>query len=159
MLEGSVASGLDNCDFGLICWNADPETLEGTCIEHCTGTPDDPVCTNADEVCSISNQGVLALCLPSCDLVQNDCDGEGVCIPAGEETFGCIDPRYVRCPAGTTEVGHDVGVDCTVEEPCCAAYCDLSDPASCEGELGCEPLPEPFSTYPNLGLCMQPGEP
>jgi len=152
-VESNDVSGIDSCDVGLMCWEVDPDTLEGTCIEYCTGTSDDPVCSSPDDVCAISNSGVLALCLPSCDLPLNDCDGEDVCIAAENGTFGCIDERYPRCPAGTTEINPLFGLDCARDEPCCTPYCDLSDEASCGRGLGCEPLREPYPMYPDLGIC------
>ncbi len=153
-VEESDVSGVDSCDVGLMCWEVDPDTLEGTCIEYCSGTSDDPVCSSSDDVCAIRNDGVLALCLPSCSLLLDDCDADGVCVPAANETFGCIDERYPRCPAGTTEINPAVGLDCVQNEPCCAPYCDLADATSCGEDLECAPLPEPYSTYPDLGVCV-----
>ncbi len=152
-VEGSDVTGLDSCGIGLMCWEVDPDTLEGTCIEYCSGTSDDPVCSNADDVCGIANDGVLALCLPGCDLLLNDCDGDGACIEAENDAFGCIDERYTRCPAGTTEIHPSFGLDCGMDEPCCSPYCDLTEEAPCGPDLLCAPLSEPYVAYPDIGAC------
>lgn len=152
-VQGSGSSGVDSCDAGLLCWEVDADTLEGTCIEMCSGSLAEPVCSNADDVCGISNQGVLALCLPSCELPVDDCDADEVCVPMGEDTLVCISERYAKCPAGTIEVAPIVGLGCTQGEPCCSPYCDLAEDASCARGLECVPLSEPNPAHPDVGVC------
>ncbi|MBV1860520.1 MAG: hypothetical protein KUG77_19060 [Nannocystaceae bacterium] len=153
-VEGSEVTGLDSCDVGLMCWEVDPDTLEGTCIEYCTGTEERPACSSPDDVCGIYNDASLALCLPRCDPFLNDCAEDDACVPAGSDTFGCIAERYPRCPGGTTEINPRFGADCTYGELCCSPYCDVSDDAACDGGLECAALPESHSTYPGLGVCV-----
>ena len=40
------ATGVDDCDVGVMCWNAD-ENSEGTCVAMCTGSSEQPVCAQA----------------------------------------------------------------------------------------------------------------
>jgi len=153
--EGSAVSGVDSCDIGLMCWEVDSNTLQGTCIEYCSGSQARPVCSSADDVCAIRNDGALALCLPSCDLVLNDCDADEVCVAAEGDSFGCFDERYTRCPAGTAEIDPLHAVGCGRDEPCCSPYCDLTEEAPCGQDLECVPLlPEPHAAYPDLGVCV-----
>lgn len=151
-VQGSGYSGVDSCDVGLMCWDVDPDTLAGTCIDYCDGDETEPTCSRSEDVCTISNDGSLPVCLPSCDPLLSDCDSGDACAPrGGEDTFVCVPQRYVPCPAGTTEVSQAPG--CGEDEPCCSPYCDLSDDASCGEDLGCLPLPEPYAAYPDLGVC------
>ena len=45
--------------------NAD--TGVGTCVEMCTGTPDDPACPVSGQTCRQLFSGVLNVCLPDCN--------------------------------------------------------------------------------------------
>ena len=80
-VEGSGVSGIDSCELGSMCFFVDPETNEGTCVALCVGTPELPSCGSPTEVCTTSNDGVLNLCLLSCDPKAPNC-------PAGQE---CLD--------------------------------------------------------------------
>ncbi|MGH1342352.1 MAG: hypothetical protein ACRBN8_12410 [Nannocystales bacterium] len=153
-VQGSAVTGLDSCDVGLMCWEVDSDSFEGTCIEVCGGSESEPTCSSPDDVCGIYNDGVLALCLPGCDLPTNDCEGDDVCVPAGDDTFGCIDEGYPRCRAGTSEVVPSQGADCSEGEPCCAPYCDLADGASCGEGFLCVSFDAPYPAYPDLGVCV-----
>jgi hypothetical protein len=146
--EDSGLSGRDNCELGSMCWGVDPDTLEGTCVGFCTGSEDAPVC-GPDDRCSISNDGVLILCLPACDPVLADCDAgeicrplavqeDWVCMPAGGELAGYGEPceDLFDCGAGLHCVPAQQmqGVAaCTPEATsCCTAFCDVTDgPAGC----------------------------
>lgn len=66
-VEGSPYSGFDDCDFGHMCWNVDPESLQGTCVEMCYGDPSEPLCTDPDTSCAIAFDEYIVLCLPPCD--------------------------------------------------------------------------------------------
>ncbi|WP_434418367.1 hypothetical protein [Nannocystis pusilla] len=74
-VEGSAVSGVDTCDVGLLCWYFD-ENNNGSCIDMCKGTPDAPSC-DMGQTCDVSNDGVLILCLETCDPLVQSC-------PAGQ---------------------------------------------------------------------------
>ncbi len=88
MVEGSPVSGIDDCDYGAMCWNVDLETLEGTCVAQCTGNQDNPSCSGNTD-CLIANDGVLNLCLPVCDPLADDCPPEQTCIES-TNAFVCV---------------------------------------------------------------------
>jgi hypothetical protein len=177
-VEGSTTSGIDNCDFGLMCFDADPETGIGTCTPLCTGTEANPVCADATTTCTISHDGVLILCLPSCDPLAQDCAHDGdACMPTYYGAFSCF-PTYQpsaaagepcqypdSCLAGTACVPGDRVVGCPAES-CCTPLCDDTDPyadigcpGNAEGEL-CEPwYPEiqvPDPPPQPIGVCVIP---
>ena len=81
------SAGNDDCRLGAMCWDVDG--VDGTCIALCTGTPDEPVCA-ADTVCAITNDGVLNLCLPTCDPLQQGCPDDQLCIMINSGDFVCI---------------------------------------------------------------------
>lgn len=149
-------SGLDTCDVGLMCWNVDAETLEGQCISYCSGTPDDPTCEAPDDTCSITNDGVLAICLPECDPLLGDCNGDTVCVPSRAEAFTCVPEQLWPCPAGFIDVAPENVAGCIVGEPCCTPYCELGKFAACPPELECAPFfDDPASSdHPYLGVCV-----
>ncbi len=163
------ASGLDECDVGQLCWNFDPETQQGECIELCGGSPEEPVCLQQPEaVCIISADGVVTPCLLPCDPLGDDCDAGELCVPAG--------PSFICAPDAAPDTGAlgepcefinvcDPGLGCLApvegvcDEPlgagCCLPYCSLSAPGCPEG-LGCLPwweegdAPEGFE---DVGAC------
>src|SRR5690606_34162493 len=82
--EGSPLSGHDSCELGAMCWDVDPETLEGTCVGLCDGSEDAPTCAEPMTTCAITNGGVLNLCLPTCDPFLQDCGQTESCVDVGE---------------------------------------------------------------------------
>ena len=95
-VEGSGVSGVDDCDLGLMCWNVDPETNMGECIELCGCGPDEPTCGGGGTTCVIVNSGVLPLCLGVCDPLGDDClDGE-VCVGVPDEALS-LPADYFFC--------------------------------------------------------------
>jgi hypothetical protein len=179
-VEDNAATGFDSCEAGAMCWRVDPDTLTGECVGFCTGDHLDPQCPPST-TCLIANDGVLVLCLPTCDPILGDCQEGEQCIPQAEDgSFICVvtgaEPRagygdpceYVTsCDDGLTCVSsmqlQGIGA-CSPDVPsCCTAYCDLgaADPdAACPDQaLGqaCEPYYEPGETPPgfeNLGVCV-----
>jgi hypothetical protein len=170
VLEGSAVSGVDTCGVGSLCWASDPETVEGTCVQMCTGSPDLPVCDDPQRACAMTNEGTVTVCLMACDPLVGDClEGEG-CYPlAGDETvpmFVCaptgngmtVGGRHpTHCAAGTVDVGTDALSSCAPNaDPCCATLCDLTAPA-CDDGLTCTPFYEEGTLPPDLeeiGLCL-----
>ncbi len=160
--EGSATSGVDSCDRGLMCWNVDAGTLEGTCVEYCTFAAGRLECSDAGERCSEFNQGVLPLCLPACDPLAPECgDGFG-CYPGSQDDFVCIregervhlDVFHPECPSGTFWATPDAVEGCVDDQPCCTSFCDLTVPDTCGPDAECLPaieggLPE----VDGLGYC------
>lgn len=173
---GSSVSGVDNCDVSSMCWNVDENNV-GTCAPFCTGTADTPMCEDPGDICSITNEGVLILCLPVCDPVLQDCaEGEG-CYP-DLEAFTCA-PDYSGEAGAYGDPCEYIGVcnpglfcafpeevpGCTGSTGCCSEFCDLADPAGdaqcmgqAEGQL-CQAWYEEGTAPPggeNVGFCGIP---
>lgn len=139
--------GVDDCDAGLMCWNVDAETLEGTCAQYCAMEED---CDDPSETCSISNDGILPLCLPVCDPLAQDCEDGFGCYPSAGDEFVCIregDPVHVdglyhpSCPPGSFAATLEQMPSCVEGELCCASFCDQNDDVPCGETASCEPLP------------------
>lgn len=151
-VEDSPASGIDDCAAGSMCWNVEPDTLVGECVAFCMGNEASPTCGDLCSHCAISADGVLLLCLPTCDpLAQNCNEGEG-CYPV-EETFACA-------PDVSQEDGA-LGDPCEFINVCdpglfCALPGDVPDAImpDCDGALGCcVPFCDPTAADP----CPYPG--
>jgi hypothetical protein len=177
-VEGSAVSGIDDCELGAMCFDVDPETNEGTCYAFCIGSESNAVCVDASSRCNISDSSALALCIPMCGPLLQDCpEGEAcypipdafVCAPdaSGPDAglYGDVCEFLNVCDPGLfcDELG---GVpDCASSFGCCNAYCDLeaADPdASCpdaaQGQT-CIPWYEPGEAPPGLatvGRCALP---
>lgn len=173
-VDGNGVSGVDTCDVGAMCWDVDEETDEGTCVALCEGSPEAPTCAPEGTACSISNQGVLILCLPICNPLADECDDGQGCYPVGEvfqcapdasgadqgepgdacsfvnacdEGSGCVNPELVPCPAGS--------------EGCCSSFCDVNgDGAECLEGQECVPWfemgAEPDMCLEDVGVCSLP---
>ncbi|PCC75523.1 hypothetical protein SAMN02745121_00063 [Nannocystis exedens] len=146
---GSPVSGEDTCDKHMQCFNVDPDTLQGTCLAMCTGTPDKPGCEQPDAICSLSGDGVLALCLPQCDPLAPDCRPGDTCIPhpkgsgfvcvidAGGDEGQLFDACEFTnfCDPGLLCIGPKLASECDpAETGCCLPFCDLTAPPSCPGQ-------------------------
>lgn len=169
-VEGSGVSGVDSCELGMMCWDIDAETLVGTCFGMCTGSKNAPTCVDETASCSINGDGVLALCLPSCDPILSDpCpEGQGcypyndrfTCAPDASgpkngglfdscEFINACDPTLMCAPTdfvGTCEDG---------ASGCCTPYCDLADP-ECPEPTSCASIYAKGAAPPgfeNVGIC------
>jgi hypothetical protein len=168
LMEGDATSGIDSCERGAMCWNVDPETLEGVCVGFCGGTEISPICPLGSS-CAIFNAGTLPLCLPECDPLGDDCE-EGLACQSGGAAFVCLPTQAGGIIADGCEAqgGCPSGSVCATPqsarcpEGCCAPYCDTTDPAahddcSALGEgLVCVPWFEPGTAPPdheNVGVC------
>jgi hypothetical protein len=167
-VEDSGVSGIDDCDLHSMCWDVDPETNEGTCVSFCTGSEESPICIDPGRDCRISNDGVLALCLPGCDPIAQDCPiGDG-CFPDAD-LFWCLpdrqfpttgDPCADFCSPGLACIDDDRVPNC-MAEACCSELCRVGDPPSqcyLEGQI-CEPWFDPGTAPPGLdhvGVCAVP---
>lgn len=173
VVEGSAVTGIDDCEFGAMCFYVDEETETGTCVAMCTGEVFDPVCPD-DTTCSISSDGALTVCLPTCDPLGTPCPDEQTCglvsegfwcVPSiGEASYGEACDQFGECAPGLGCLKTTIS-PCAESNSCCAAFCDLNavDPdAACpEVELGqvCTPLYIEGKEPPgldDLGLCAVP---
>jgi hypothetical protein len=139
MVEGDLASGVDNCEFGSMCWDVDPDTNVGTCVEFCGGSIDDPTCADF-HTCVSANDQVLNLCLPFCDPLLQDCSEGQACYPFNEAFICAVDAsgengadgeecEYINvCDPGLFCAATDVVADCASLAGCCTPFCDASDP-------------------------------
>ncbi|MFV8749387.1 ribulose phosphate epimerase [Nannocystaceae bacterium ST9] len=165
--------GSDDCDESTVCWNSlDVDgQLIGTCFPFCTGNVDNPICDDPDLTCRVVNDGIIAICLPRCDPLLQDCpDGLGCYWSGTSGTFQCI------IVAGGIPTGEPCGFnnDCNpgnfCADPavlescngsaCCASFCDLTeDPTSCTAPYECVPFFDEGTAppeYTDLGLCILP---
>ena len=139
----SLADGLDDCAEGAMCWGVDMEG-NGDCVALCGGTWDALTCPD-DGFCTIAaGGGSLAICLPQCDPLLQDCDEGDACYP--------IDDGFTCAPDASGDVGE-------ANDPCefinvCEAGLLCGDPAfvgagCAQGSLGCC---TPFCGFPG-GAC------
>ncbi|HEY8377874.1 MAG TPA: ribulose phosphate epimerase [Nannocystis sp.] len=174
-VEGSGVSGIDNCEKGAMCW--DVVMGEGICVAQCIGSPDAPSCPPSGGSCLISNDGVLTLCLPTCDPLLQDCDGDDLCIPNPQNfvEFLCVldasgeegqlyDPcEYINaCDKGFFCANPMIALECDAGAiGCCMPFCDITEVGVCTGQgQECLPWYEPGQAppgYESLGYCSIPG--
>ncbi len=176
-VEGSGTSGVDDCDIGTMCWDVDPETNSGTCVDMCTGDESNPVCEDPDTFCTIANDGAIVLCLPACDPILQDCPDGQACYPINDG-FACApdasgemgvygDPcEFINvCDPGLFCVNPEVVPGCAGAIGCCSEACDLSDPggsAQCSGEAGGQECVAWYEEgneppgYEDVGVCAIP---
>ena len=168
-VEGSGVSGVDSCDIAQMCWNVDTETNMGTCVAFCSGSEAMPTCAPPGTACSISNEGVLILCLPLCNpLVPEDCPaGEG-CYPSGD-VFQCAPDASGDMGAAGDPCEYlnacDTGLMCAdpASVPncgsigCCSPFCEVGDDTPCLAGQTCVPFYEmgqaPDMCLENVGIC------
>jgi hypothetical protein len=170
-VEGSAVSGIDHCDFGLMCLFVDPDTLLGTCVANCGGSEAEPQCDDPSTLCVIEFEGTLHQCLPSCDPLAQDCQ-QGGCYASGHpnvDDFACgvpILPSVAdsepcsydwECTPGSMCSRPDRPAACESGD-CCTPFCDLSVPEACGPDRVCTPvLPEGQSPgIDNTGYCALP---
>ena len=172
-VEGSGVSGIDDCALASMCWNVNGETNMGVCVGFCEGNEANPICPDPEQGCSITNNGVLILCLPFCDPLLQDCAEGEACYPepngffcspdAGGEEGAFGDPcEYLNvCDPGLWCADATSVPDCAGSTGCCSEYCDTSDPdAVCMG-VGqmCTPFYEEGQAppgYETVGVCVIP---
>jgi hypothetical protein len=179
--DGSGVSGNDTCDKGSMCWDIDADTQTGYCVEFCTGDANNPVCSG-DTICAIYNDGVLPLCLPTCDPLNGgaDCPNtDNVCIgdPGGQGFVCVLDASGGMGTAGTDCMfanSCNQGLVCIDAAfypgcgatGCCTEICDLNDDpngdlCTCKGQ-GCtciswwDPPEDAPPGYMHVGFCGIP---
>jgi hypothetical protein len=163
-------SATDDCDADGHCWNhADVDgLLVGVCAPFCAGTPDDPSCA-PDSSCLLANEASIALCLPSCDPLTQDC-GAGLGCLWGSHGFVCTSLTQSVAAGQPCTFTNDcaAGLGCFDAElipacagvACCAAYCSVDDPDACPDlDLACGAFFGEGQAQPgleSLGVCVVP---
>lgn len=171
-VEGGVASGIDDCSKGYICLNVDNEGKNGACVEFCT--PDDmcPNTTGGSGICNPINEGILPICLPTCDPLVQDCPAQQGCYgdPMSGPPFICFAPDPQNggmdgsacaftndCLAGLHCIDAAVQEGCIGSDYCCTPFCPI-DGSTCTGAEECVAFfSEPFPGFENVGICVLPG--
>ena len=133
---GGPFSGLDDCDFGLMCWDVNHETLTGRCIPMCAGAASNPLCETPDSHCVQSGSGVPNPCLPKCDPLAQDCREGNKCVLTFDGTFLCVpalgDEGEIDTPCGFGSCA--AGLVCVSDEwqpcpedsvACCRPICEV----------------------------------
>lgn len=176
-VEGNAFSGVDSCDVGLMCFNVDPRTNEGTCRPLC-GALAEPTDCPSTHLCGIF--AAAAVCLPPCDPLAPECSFGVGCYPAGlvGEAEDAL-PPFFACDQVGTEFGEPEGITCGTfhstcagqavcletaavpgcrSEFCCADVCPLDEPDPCPEGTACTPYadPAPNDTVLNVGVCRAP---
>ena len=173
-VEDNGVSGVDTCKKRAMCWYVDVETLVGECIGLCIGSPNEPTCEDDFAECVIPSDGTLAICIPLCDPLDQDCSPDAGCVPLND-WFGCVprtedsaygDPcEFVNhCAPGLFCANAAVVPGCEGSQGCCQHFCDLEQPAAtqCIGYPLEDCLPwydegeAPHPEYENLGACAIP---
>jgi hypothetical protein len=165
-----VASGIDDCALGLMCFGVDPATLQGTCTALCN--IDDPDACGDGALCADYDFFFAQVCLTRCDPTD-----PATC-PAGESCRRIVDD-LLCLPNVTLPEGLPCGLDeqhCAVEEACmpadelarcanlecCTPWCDLS---AAEPDLPCGAVPgevcrpyleTPPAGFEHVGVCGLP---
>jgi len=166
-------SGVDSCIKGATCWGADMMS-PGTCLAQCAGTSRSPICAPMS-LCSISGDGGLSLCFPTCDPLAQDCDSGDACYPF-HNGFTCIpemgadggeanDPcEYINgCKQGLMCADPPyVGKGCS-EAPtgCCTPFCKFPGGACPNPDQQCVQFFDPMQLPPGdpklaIGFCGIP---
>jgi hypothetical protein len=164
-----AAESTDDCDATSFCWNVNEEGM-GTCHLFCTGTADNPECP-AGSYCALAGDGVITLCIPTCDPILQDCD-EGFACYWGNSDFVCIfatqdippgDPcGFVNDCVESTGCIDAAAVPGCVGAACCSPFCQLG-----AGDQVCAVLPGtmcvPFFEdgmappgKEHIGMCLSP---
>ncbi|MBX7084728.1 MAG: hypothetical protein K1X88_36325 [Nannocystaceae bacterium] len=174
------ASGLDDCDRGLVCVVYDVQTLAGECVPLCVADPEQPdlVCIDPTATCVGGPDTLPRLCTSSCDPFGDDCPGGRHCYRINDH-FTCLDDASGdggaygdtcfftnQCDAGMLCADPPEFFECPSTEGCCTPFCDTRDPqasASCPGapEHMCIRLFDPGAGPPLfdwVGACVLPTE-
>jgi hypothetical protein len=169
---GGDVEATDDCRADSMCWDVmDVDgQLIGECVPFCGGAIDGPICPEFYN-CSISSQGSLNLCIPSCDPILQDCDeglgcywdgGKFLCIFATQDIPLGQPCGFINdCVAGSICLASELLPACAGPS-CCAPFCALGlGDGPCEAIPGstCNPLFEPDQgppEYADVGVCRLP---
>lgn len=139
--------GLDTCGAGLLCWDPDPVTLVGMCVEMCEG-PDAWAGGGCSEnkLCNSDKEGIVNLCLATCTPLDDDCPVGCMCQQSsaysafwcarmwGELELGDSCSWAGECGSGMACADASVS-NCNEETTasCCVAFCDVTAEEPCAG--------------------------
>lgn len=166
-VEDSPVSGRDDCGPHSMCFDVDEQSLMGNCVAYCDGTANAPNCADPETTCVIGNDDSVAVCLPVCDPLEQDCTNGRACVASlGTFNFFCALPatpyedaegvRLTACGEGRVAVPPEAVDGCDEGELCCATFCDLSqNPDPCTDGTTCTPFGEPdFFGFEDIGVCL-----
>ncbi len=169
---GGAGSGDDDCGRGLLCWIDDVQGEMGTCTPFCTGDWGAPICPDGLQCAGFLSLGI-GVCLKGCDPLAQDCPGDDLCLPQGEDYgWGCMldasgeagaygDPCDApnTCDRGLLCLGPELFLECGAEG-CCSPFCDLDSPNTCPGAsqtcVAWYDEGDAVKGYENVGFCAVP---
>ena len=172
MADADMFSGIDNCAKGYICLNTDDQGKNGFCVEFCQADDSCPNTTGGTGICFPANDGLLPICLATCDPLVQDCPGTQACYgDSAGPPFFCFQPDPqdggqdgttceftnaclpgLQCQDGATLEGCPPG-----SIGCCTPFCPL-DGDVCTGAEECVAFfMEPVPGFENVGICVLPG--
>ena len=172
IVEGSGVSGIDSCEAGSMCWDVDPDTLEGHCVAFCIGDESNPMCDDPNQSCTLPADGALALCFPLCDPLLQDCPEGDACYGIND-VFNCIpdasgdmgapgdECEFINvCDPGSFCASAELVPGCAEVVGCCSSFCDLNEmPPACLPGQECMPWYEAGRAPPGyelVGACALP---
>lgn len=159
---------------GAMCWDVDPRTNTGTCVEIYVLDVNNPGCGDAMTTSYTASGGpIQGICLPMCNPLANECDANYGCRwrtkGSGRRGFWCtgngsadVDEQcfsYFDCQAGlacTWPDGSDAWAG-SLNESTCKPHCSLSAP-DCPDGWSCQPWyaeTEEPPGHEDVGICVQ----
>lgn len=171
-MEGSPSSGIDTCQLGSMCFHVDSDTLEGTCLQMCSGDWVEPYCDDPQTTCRIHAEGYLVLCMPMCHPLEDDCaEGQG-CYPSDIPPFTCAPDasgesgaagdacEFINhCDPGTVCIDAGAVPECAGSVGCCSSVCTVGDDSACLPPQVCQPWFPPGDApigFEDVGVCALP---
>ncbi len=169
---GEIGLGVDECVLGSLCWDPDPITGIGMCVELCGGTAEAAVCNTPNSFCAYGKS--LQLCLQTCEPRDLEtCPIGCTCVPGDSDNFMCVvnasgelgayaDPcEFINvCDPGNVCIDSTFGPECDPQTlGCCMPVCDTTAPVCPHPDLQCLPWYEPGAApagYETLGVCRLP---
>ena len=170
-VDGSGVSGLDDCERGAMCWDVNPRTNTGTCVEIYVLNAGNPGCSDAMTVSVTASGGpIQGLCLPMCNPLANECEPQQGCVwrvkGSGRRGFWCSGVYegevgevcdYRSCVPGLSCTWDD-GSPAWVggEGNTCKPHCSLSSP-NCPDGWSCQPwyaATEEPPGHEDVGICL-----
>lgn len=155
---GTMPSGEDTCERGLICYG-------GRCKVLCQGQPEDGFTCPDWSLCSVHDDGAYGHCFEICDPFDSNCLPTEKCT-LFFSTFSCVaddglneaslfEPYtfHDECEEGLACMT-DVAMECPLGEACCTSVCDTESAAPCMGaQQECIALDAQLPFGDNLGIC------
>ena len=157
------------CEAGTMCWDFDDDTGLGICRPVCTGSIDEPSCSDSSLVCAHYFNWPIQLCREPCDPLGDECAPGWNCQHSGlTGHFACMpdtDPEASQygdpcngasdCSPGLTCTFKAVP-DCADDgDLCCTALCDLDLPNTCPGapQQVCRAFVPTVPEFAHVGYC------